>query len=135
MSHDWCSFCKHPIYYLICTYFSMWIALAAPGGFLRFPENSQVHSANWNWNLICKSDLNTLIEQSTTLIEQSHLVVTFAWAKTIRCKNVIPKYWQPNDSYNPYNKQAYYVACSRFHNFLSTEIIYIWDFNTWFTLN
>ena len=74
----------------------MWIALAAPGGFLRFPENSQVYSANWNCNLICKSDLNTLIEQSTTLIEQSHLVVMFAWAKTIRCKcypKVLTTWW------------------------------------------
>jgi len=42
-------------------------------GFLRFPETDQVYSSNQNYILQwyeC-SDGNTLIEQLTTLIEQS----------------------------------------------------------------
>ena len=49
------------------------------GGFLRFPETGQVYQV---FKIIFYSDLhwykgsdrNTLIEQSTTLIEQSHFV-------------------------------------------------------------
>ena len=40
-------------------------------GFLRFPETGQVFYSDLQWYKC--SDRNTLIEQSTTLIEQQHL--------------------------------------------------------------